>query len=182
VVVRQAGETFGFALDAPYSRQLLASVNDSTIVLASTGPFTIGVYTVGGELRRSIRVTDARRAVSRPMREAYRAGLLASAANDAVRKAWELRAADDVFPDSLPAFDQLLLSRRGELWVRLSASTAETQARWLVFTTDGKLKARLTAPSAFSFHDISDGTILGVWTDEWSREQIREYALQRPSK
>jgi hypothetical protein len=182
VVVRQAGETFGFALDAPYSRRLITHANDSTILLASTGPFVIGVYSVDGTMRRSIRVSGLRRPVTKQIRQAYRAELLASAANDAVRKAWELRSADEVFLDSLPAFDQMLFDRGGDIWVRLSATAAEKQATWLVLTTRGELVARLQAPSAFTFHDILDDSILGIWTDEWSREQVREYALKRQRK
>lgn len=181
MIFRTPGETFGFALPGPYSRRLIAAANDSSILIASTGEFSFKVYSHKGTLRCIVRVNGLRRPVTKSIRKAYRSELMATATDAKTRRTWEARSADEVFQDSLPAFDQLMFDRRGNIWSRRSATADELSAEWLVFSVSGMPLAVVTAPRAFTFRDILDSSILGIWTDEWSREQVREYQLARSS-
>jgi hypothetical protein len=102
-----------------------------------------------------------------------------TATDESTRIAWEMRSADEVFPDSLPAYDQLVLARDGHVWIRVASGGHSENAEWLVFDLQGTPRFRLRLPSALTLHDIDGTALLGVWTDEWSREQVRGYHLLR---
>lgn len=175
----EPGLTFGFALDAPFSRRLFVAANDSAVLLASSGAFTFSIYRPSGELSRIVRVNGSRQAVTAKMRRAYRESLMKTATDERTRIAWEMRSADEVFPDSMPAYDQLVLAREGHVWVRLASAGDREIAEWLVFDLQGAPLARVGVPAALALHDIDGTAVLGVWTDEWSREQVRGYHIVR---
>lgn len=179
MVDRQFAEGGGVWLPSPFGRKLVAAANDSTIAISSTGPFEIRIFTDSGVPARWLRVRIPRVPVTRAMRAAHRERLLATAVDQQSRRILSQLSADDVFPDSLPAFDEMLFDGQGLLWTRLSTSAHDIESFWMVLNPGGSLVAVAAVPRDLVLHDIGEGTVLGVWTDEFGREQVHRYELQR---
>lgn len=179
IVRDDPNDGFWYGEPTPFPSRLLLAANDSVIFVSPGGPFEILMYDAVGALRRVLRVADARRPVTKAMTEQYRARVMVFATDPVSTKEWTALSRDDVFPANLPAFDQMLVDRQGLLWLRRTVVEGDTQAEWVVVKSDGALVARLEVPAALTLHDIDEGSVLGVWTDEMKREQIRRYTLNR---
>jgi hypothetical protein len=81
---------------------------------------------------------------------------------------------DPPVPEHAPAFDRLLLSNAGELWVRRDRGQT-----WHVYDRTGALTASVSLPPEFRPTEIGEGWVLGVWTDELDTESIRLFELIR---
>jgi hypothetical protein len=90
---------------------------------------------------------------------------------------WTMLSNDDVFPDVLPAFDQLRFDALGRLWVRASVMEGDTLAHWTIFADATTVLARVDLPAAFTPHDITAEHVAGVWKDEDGGEQVHVYRV-----
>jgi len=87
--------------------------------------------------------------------------------------------------DTVPPYEDLLVSDRGELWVGeyMGAQAAADAGRvpslrWLVFDGGGALSATARTPEGFRLHAVSGGSLAGVHRDEQGLESIRVYRLE----
>jgi len=95
-------------------------------------------------------------------------------------------------PERFPAYADLLVSDRGEIWVGdypgqlgllgLGDSPPRMPQRsWQVLGADGLVKAMVATPEGFVPHAVLEGLIWGVFTDELEVESVRAYEVSRTS-
>jgi hypothetical protein len=82
------------------------------------------------------------------------------------------------FPDTFPAFEDLLADDQERTWAEVYPLPDAPTREWQVFE-DGRWIARLTVPSAFQVMAISGDRLIGVWRDELGVESVRSYAILR---
>lgn len=84
------------------------------------------------------------------------------------------------YPETIPAFSQLLEDSEGYLWVRhfkMRWSTGPEE--WSVFAPEGYLLGMVETPEAFQVRQIGPDFIAGIWTDELDVQYLRMYALTK---
>ena len=88
---------------------------------------------------------------------------------------WRLNV--DFLPERLPAFQGMVVSERGEVWIARSELDGSAGYDWLVFTTSGELLGQVhTPPDARLFAVASDAAVLGV-LDDFDVPYLRRYPL-----
>lgn len=163
----------------PFGRKLLATADDSVVVVAASADRQFILYPSRGGPPRLIRVSQPRRAVDDATRRAYRERVLRDVRDEYGRREWTMLSSDDVFPGAYPAFDALLLDREGSIWLRESVAPSDAVARWAVFGREGLPLARVQLPARFTPSDISRDRIAGVWIDDLGGEQVQVWSLTR---
>jgi hypothetical protein len=82
-------------------------------------------------------------------------------------------------PDQLPAYEQLILDRAGNLWIAEYLVLDETPL-WQVFAPDGHWLGSVETPPGGRVSEIGHDYVLGTWKDEMGVETVRMYALEKP--
>lgn len=83
--------------------------------------------------------------------------------------------------DRFPAYSQLVVDARSNLWVRdFRPGFEEGPHRWLVLDPEGRVAGRVETPARFVVHEIGDDYILGVAWDALNVERVRLYGLRKP--
>lgn len=163
-----------------------ATIEDEFFVGTADEP-EIRTYSRFGKLTRILRWPDHDRVVSDERVEEYVEAVLADIPEQAQAAA---RATMSRVPRSArqPAFEQLLASPDSqELWVGgyrgpemvLSGSRSPSR-RWLVFGTQGNIRASLHTPPGFLPLAVTRNELLGVFVDDLGVESIRAYDVLRP--
>jgi hypothetical protein len=82
-------------------------------------------------------------------------------------------------PDSMPAYDQLVVGDLGLLWARVFPDTASV-ATWDLFRPDGTLMGTVRAPSALNVRDITADYLLAQRVGDLGEPLVELYSLTRP--
>lgn len=82
-------------------------------------------------------------------------------------------------PETLPAFDDLTVSRDGHLWVQDYRKPGEPPPPWSVFAPDGRWLGDVQLPERFDPMWIDEEVVAGVWEDELEVEHLRAYYIHR---
>ncbi len=82
--------------------------------------------------------------------------------------------------DSMPAFDDLMLDREGNLWVLASRHHGDSTVQWDVFDTEGIWLGVVPGPDGFRVTDIGSDYLLGLWKDGLEVEHAMLYELIKP--
>jgi len=132
-----------------------------------------------GTLHRLVRWNGGSRAVTPALVSAFKASIAVGYRAGNERRSIE-RALDDLpVAAVLPAYDRLLASADGALWVRAFRTPDDSTGptRWRIFGADGRLRAEQDVPRRFMVTDAGGGYVLGIWADpETGVQHVREYA------
>jgi hypothetical protein len=140
------------------------SARGDRIVAASSATYAIDVFDSTGTQLQVIR--------NRLPNPAYVAASESETQPPRSAESGSLAGLDPPVPEHAPAFDRLLLSNAGELWVRRDGCQT-----WHVYGRTGALTASAWLPPEFRPTEIGEGWLLGVWTDELDTESIRLFEL-----
>jgi len=185
MVVLQSGETDGgFTISigsTPFGRSTVVTGGTSGVWIGDTDRFEVFRYGTDGRLeeiaRRSydpVVVDDA--LIQRALDEE-----LESADDDNDRRAARRRWEKTPVPETLPAFESLLVDRDGNLWAQAFEVPGEPQRTWSVFTPDGQWLGEVAVPDRFSPLEIGDDYVLGRFGDELDVEHIQVWELVKPA-
>ena len=95
-----------------------------------------------------------------------------------IRRLWEGQPDP---PETMPAFDQLLLDQQGNAWVREYAPRAEENPnRFYVFSADGIWLGSVAAPIGMRVLTIGSDHVIGVSEDEFGVEVVSVHRLGKP--
>lgn len=161
----------------PYAPRAADVFTDSAWYRIDGDRFEITARNWSSEVRRMIRSLRARRPVTEADKSRSRAEQVA--AEDAQYRA-ELSLAYEwlPYPDSMPAYDQLVLDATGVLWARVFPDTT-AMATWDLFGADGTLTGIARMPSNLRIRDITVDRVLAEHSGELGEVQVRLYRLTR---
>jgi hypothetical protein len=95
---------------------------------------------------------------------------------DLARQRWE----ELPLPEFLPWFEDLVVDRAGNLWVRAYQAPGVEIRTWHVFTTDGEWLGAVEFPDRFSPLEIGDEFVLARFGDELDVEHVQIRELIKP--
>lgn len=94
-----------------------------------------------------------------------------------------------VYPDRLPAYHRVLVSRGGSIWVERGdaprdplpqvAGPYDAPTSWDVFTPDGTWIAVVELPARFDPLEVTEAHVVGVHRDALEVERVRVYEIAR---
>lgn len=84
------------------------------------------------------------------------------------------------YPPTIPAYDQMIVDARDQLWVRRTPRRIGGDAEWIVFAADGTPLARTTMSGELRVYEIGDDYVLGIAVDPTDGTQsVRLHELVR---
>jgi hypothetical protein len=96
-----------------------------------------------------------------------------------------IAAAD--WPDTKPAYSDIVIDSNGNVWVehyRIAAPDLEltdtTPARWSVFNRAGEWLGEVEMPARLFVSSIYADAVLGIWQNEDGARSVRAYTLIKP--
>jgi hypothetical protein len=84
------------------------------------------------------------------------------------------------YPETMPAYEALLIDTEGNLWVEDCRPFGIEQPVWTVFDPSHRMLGTVETPLRLRIFDIGPDYVLGVWTEPSGTESIRMYALEKP--
>jgi len=139
--------------------------------------YEIGYYSAEGKLVRSVRSVQPDTRVSAEDIEHYIHRQLAEIEDEDERREIEHLYTGLPFPQTMPAYSDVLVDADGNLWVEDYRPPGDDQPRWKVFDPDGTLLGTVETPPRFRVYQIGSDFVLGRWTDELDVDHVRMYRL-----
>lgn len=81
------------------------------------------------------------------------------------------------FPDTMPAYADLQLSRSAQLWIAEVRPPAAGVTLWSVVDREGRWLCGVEVPTGFEVLQIDDDRVFGVWKDGLDVEHVLGYRL-----
>jgi len=131
----------------------------------------------GGRLIRIIRAFGLERPVTDDLAQEIRDRTVAEAETAADRRTAARWNALSARPETLPAYDRIVVDDHGRLWVR-AWSALDPATRWWVFDGGGELLGSVHVPGATTITSIRCGWAWGVEKDQLDVSYVVRYALQ----
>lgn len=172
------GENFVSIRSVPFSKTSRMAASDIWIFSGATEKPEIRVRDDQGELRAIWRLDFTPPLVTPDDWAAAKAVELESADDPGALRSIEDFYNDVPAPERHPAWGQMLVSEKGELWLQqFSASTADPSNIWWHFGPDGGLLEEVSLPIDFDPEWISGDLVVGTWEDDFEVEYVRGYRL-----
>jgi hypothetical protein len=170
-------------LSLPFPEEFVFTADDAHVYVGSVGRFEIRRVSLTDGTESLLRApyvdlttTDTHRA------EFRNAARFVAEANPSFADMQSVERAllEIEFPETVPAFSQLITDSEGYLWVRhyklRGSGGTET---WSVFAPEGYALGTVETPERLQVRQIGLDFIMGIWTDELEVRFVRKYGLSR---
>lgn len=157
----------------PLGKVLAQAAGGDRLFLTTGRGYEIQEYSENGDLLRIIREARNRIPITGELSATYLRGLDESA---------RARIESIPFPDSLPAYDRLVVAGEGHLWARHFPSPDSSTQTWVIFDAEGVRLGRIDLPSMFNLRNVRDGRLFGLVTDDLGVQEVLVYGFQRTSE
>lgn len=168
-----------WVLGLPFGRSTRVAMGEDRLVTGYTERLEYRVRDHSGRLLRIVRTEHEPRAVTEDAVERFIGlrveGIEGENRRREVRRLY--RAAPT--PQTMPAFQDLMVDEAGRIWVRSYEPFRDDGSRWDVYSPDGRVRAVAELPARFTPYWIGEERVLGRWRDELDVEHVRVYRLLR---
>lgn len=151
----------------PLSGTTTFEVTLDRIYVASPARYTVRVLDESGTPVVIMRDLTLRRPLDDRIRSAFEDGLSSERLE---------RFATSHYPDSLPAFDGVVVGDE-RIWALRYPAPSDTARRWSVYGEDGTPMGIVAFPTGFELSAVQGGRAYGVHTDEMGVERIRVFSI-----
>jgi hypothetical protein len=158
----------------------VAATSGSTVVVGDQAAFDLRVFDRTGALLRSIRVDGLDLSIDSEMVERATEALL-EPIPEADRPAAREWLAGMPGSPSRPAFDRMIVTGTGEIWVSENVPPPLDPREWYILDAEGRWLGTVRAPPRFAIESVEADRVAGIWRDDLDVEHARVYALDRPS-
>ena len=192
---------FGTAMGAgpaPFGQRGSTAVGAGGMVASTRSErFEIEIRDTVGALRRIVRVAGRDAPLTDTDVQRFRDIVMPTVTqgpND--ERILERLLSRDMLPPTRPSIAALRYDAAGNLWVRaydMSDATElfearvdratpirESNRRWTVLDSTGRLLGDIALPPRFDVHEIGHDWVLGVWRDSLDVEHVQLYRLRKP--
>jgi hypothetical protein len=162
----------------PFAKNSVGATWGERVLVGSMDTFELEEYAVHGELVRILRIPERDLTVDADDREEYIQERLESEPPERrVNRRRELEAMP--FPETRPAYGELVPDAAGNLWVGDWAVYPEVAERWTILNPDGEWLGDMVLPPGFFPTHIGNIWVLGFERDELDVEYVVLYPLSK---
>jgi hypothetical protein len=160
-----------------FGRAPVAATFADAFYFGASDSYEVARYDASGELQQLIRKTQQNVSVTAEDIERWK-GEHFQEEDENTRIFWERMHADMPFPETMPAYQRLVVDAQGNLWVEEYRRPGDEQPRWTVFDPEGVMLGVVETPPKFQVYQIGSDFVLGRWTDELDIEHVQLYKLK----
>jgi hypothetical protein len=170
----------------PFARAAHAVAAHDRFFIGSSDSFEIDVWDTAGLLVRIIRVVTPQTQVGENLRQAYRDGEVARRRRVAAERmqpfdegAARQQLESQRFSPAVPAYEKLLATSGGGLWVKeyTIPGTDTASQRWTMIDPTGRLEGIIDLPARFTPMHVEDDVVLGVFRGDLDVPFVRRYTF-----
>jgi hypothetical protein len=172
-----------YQLPVPFTANPLRAVLGNRLVIASGGLPAVATYDSTGSVTSYYRLPgeatpvgpgDAQRLIEFWTENGY---------YGAPATAWQEWLDRMPVPDERPAFDRLIVSKDGHVWLRRFVINEDDRpATWDVVTPDGVYLGAVTTPARLELAAVGDGILAGIFRGEDDVEYVHLHAINAPAR
>ena len=175
VVVGRAGGQLSIGV-APFAHRTTIGVSGQLLYLGTADQFEILVTRLDAAPVAIIRLGPIDLAIDEWEIEEWTNSRAAQLPSPEVEAAFRRVMAQAEQPKRRPAFEELVVSGEGDVWIKEFAGASPREVLWHIMSgTNGRYCGTLSLPAAFWLMDIRGGRLAGVWKDEMEVEYVRVY-------
>lgn len=161
----------------PFTANPAFDVKGSEVHLASGSVFRVRVFD-NGRLVESYGVQREPRNVGAEDVHAYR-DFVEEYIPEPMRPEYLSAVGHEAQPATTPAYDKLLVSDDGYVWVQVYESRVSAPHNWDVFDRDRRFVGQVHVPGDFLPMVVTRDQLVGVWRDALGVEYVRAYRILR---
>lgn len=169
---------------------------DDSLITANSATYELFVRSRDGPIGRTIRRAWTGTAVDERLKEEYkeyhltRPGAPLSARWRRQQERW---FSLDPYADTYPAFQRILTSHEGDIWVQryeprsvfrrnwsLAAQWSDESSTWDVFARSGRWQTTVELPARYTLLDVRGDRLLGLTVNDDEEEGVQVLRLLRP--
>jgi hypothetical protein len=162
----------GFTTSPQHGLQAWSVAGQNSWFFGPSDAYEIQEWSPGGELLKLIRLEKERRAMPPEVVTDWEERL--QEMNPQAKQLWSTIP----LPERLPAYEQIILDKGGNLWVSEYLVLDETPI-WQVFDPQGVWLGAVVFPPGGRISEIGDDYILGIWRDDLGVARIKMYSLNK---
>ncbi len=174
----KAEEGMMAASSRAFGRSPVATAFAGAFYFGSSDSYEIARYDSNGQLQRLIRRTHESLEVTPEDMELWIEERLADVDDENQKTFWERLYADMPVPQTMPAYERLIVDDEGSVWVEDYRRPGDAQPRWTVFDSAGVMLGAVETPPEFQIFQIGADFVLGRWTDDLDVEHVQLYKLK----
>ena len=84
-----------------------------------------------------------------------------------------------VMAEQWPIGNRIIADDAGYVWLERFEAPEGPSGNWVVVDGTGDVVAELTLPDGLRLLDVGEDHVIGVWSDELDRQEVRVHALER---
>lgn len=177
VVVGESGGLLSMGI-APFAHQTTIGVAGQHLYLGTAEQFEILVTRLDATPVAIMRLGPLDLALDEREVEAWIDNYAAQLRSPVAQGAFLRAMAQAEPPTKRPAFEALVVSDAGDLWIKEFDGDSDRDVLWhIVAGADGRYCGSLSLPGAFWLMDVRSGRLAGMWKDEMELEYVRLYEL-----
>jgi hypothetical protein len=161
-----------------FGRSPVAAAFADAFYFGPSDSYEIARYDGSGELQRVIRRTHQLLDVTPEDIEHWIDERLTDVDDENQRIFWGQLYADMPFPQTMPAYQRLVIDDDGDLWVEEYQRPGDERPHWTVFDAQGVMLGEVETPARFRVYQIGSDFVLGRSTDELDVERVQLYKLK----
>ena len=163
----------------PFGRNAVLATYGNDLYVGTQDDYEIEVVSNLDTLEAIIRLQRENALVTQEILDTYKNARLTNV-HPRERAAREAQLDSLPFPETMPAYSNILVDTEGNLWVEDYRPFGGEQPVWNVFDPSHRLLGSVETPVRFTIFDIGPNYVLGRWQQPSGTETIRVYELVKP--
>jgi hypothetical protein len=164
----------GFTTSPQHGLRAWSVAGSDTWFFGASEAYEVQEWSLDAELLRIIRLEKDRRAMPTGVVAEWEERL--NNMNPQAKQLW----VSIPLPERLPAYEQILLDRAGNLWMGEYVVLDETPL-WQVVDPRGRWLGEVAMPPGGRISEIGEDYVLGTWRNDMDVQMVRMYGLVKPT-
>lgn len=150
-----------------------ATATGDGVAITGGDLYEVRFFDAGGSLSRIIRLGESPPALADHHMDAWLNAIAGENADAATRRRIRAEYEGVSLPATLPAYTELVVADRGDLWARRYSLPGAATVRWDVFGADGGYEGRVEIQATLRVVAVADGQLLGIDRDALGVERVQ---------
>jgi hypothetical protein len=129
----------------PFGRLTSVRCDRDQVIVGDGTTLEYRIYSMSGALRRVVRLARPTAAVTAEDIRVYKSEQL-TGLDDASASTRRTELESVSYPKTMPAFHRIVIDDRRRVWLEDFPRASDTDGRWMVFDTEGRLLGAVTVP------------------------------------
>ena len=163
----------------PFGRNAVITTYGNDLYVGTQDEYEIKIFSNLDTLKAVVRLDRENAPVTEEILDAYKNARLTNV-HSRERASRQAQLDSLPFPETMPAYSDILVDTEGNLWVADHKPFGGEQPVWNVFDPSHRLLGAVETPVRLTIFDIGPDYVMGRWQEADGTESVRVYGLEKP--